>query len=271
MRFSAGLVLVASLFSLPTLLTANEAVHKVPFSLVNGHLITVQGSIHGRVVRLMIDTGSSHTIVNKRAVKKLRLKPRRQTVRVTAWGSTRTTQTVVLRDLRMGPIQATLLCPTMELSSSGVDAIIGLDLLSQRDFTIDYETKTVQFEARLPFESAVEFEARTGSLIIPMRIEGTDIRLMLDTGAPTIVLYGNRTRGLVMVEPSLRQAVGSRFRNVRFGSVRLGPMKWRDVDAMVLKTLVTEESGYDGMFGFHSLEIKRLHFDFGNNTLSWEM
>lgn len=263
------------LLSLPS--AAQDAASETPFVLLKGHLIVVRPWAKGLDLNLMIDTGASQSVFNKKVVRKLGLKPFPKAYKVHAFGKNYTAQRVALHAVRIGPIVTSLVGFVSELPSWWeIDAIVGLDLLRNYDFTIDYRSKVIRFGPRTHFESFLHFENHSKELIVPVRVQDTDLRLVVDTGAPTIILSRPRIRNrikrlAVLTSIPVSDVAGvSMHRKVRLSSFQLGSSKWNKVCALVAESTGTEKDGLDGVLGFHWLKLARIHFDFQNNILSWE-
>jgi hypothetical protein len=51
----------------------------------------------------------------------------------------------------------------------------------------------------------------------------------------------------------------------------IGSIHWPNLSAYLLDTGASHSSGVAGLIGFSQFGVKRLHFDFNNYILSWEM
>jgi len=254
---------------------------EVSFRLYNRHMVVVQGStIDGYPLNLMIDTGSTHSVVDERIVQKLQLKPLPETTHtLEAFGQSLDRPRVLLRGLQFGPIRTSLLCFVAGLPWSGVDAIIGLDLLRQNNFTIDFESKKINFGPRTThFLSKIPFEADSSQVIVAVRIGEQRVRLSLDTGARTINLYRSRMSKSIRSLPVKRDIpfvhVGgtSLYREVLLPSVQLNGSQWEQVPAMLMDfyNYHSDPVEFDGFLGLGALKIKRIYIDFQKPILSWE-
>jgi hypothetical protein len=177
----------------------NQADDQLPFQLSNGFLILVEGRIGSlSPLRFILDTGTTHTMVDQRIAERLSLKRRsgdvlnfNRLVRV-EWANVSEIQfgPLTARDL---PVMVGHLRHYSELAG-GVDAIIGLDLLStSRRLRIDYSTNriTVRTVARGGERKTLPPQALT----ILLSLQGQPARLVLDSGLQSMLLYQDRIRG----------------------------------------------------------------------------
>jgi len=262
-------------------ITDLAAQSEVSFRLYNTHMIVVTGSAKdGFPLNLMIDTGATHSVVDEQIVQKLQLEPLPETThKIEAFGQSLDRPRILLPGLQFGPIKTSLLCFVVELPWSGVDAIIGLDLLRQNNFTIDFESEKISFGPRTThFLSTIPFEADSSQVIVPVRIGEQRVRLSLDTGARTINLDRSRMSKSILNLPVKREipfvhlAGTSKYQEVLLPSVQLNGSQWEQVPAMLMDFYSdqTDPLEYDGVLGLGALKIKRIYIDFQENILSWE-
>src|SRR5262249_43515313 len=88
-----------------------------------------------------------------------------------------------------------------------VDAIIGLDLLKQSNFTIDFDAKKIIFHPRRQNEEAfTASEPASECVVLESRVQGQLVRLIVDTGFSGLLLYRERILKRI---PTLRMAGNS--------------------------------------------------------------
>ncbi|MEE8348478.1 MAG: retroviral-like aspartic protease family protein [Acidobacteriota bacterium] len=265
--------------SLTAAAPADWPIQEVPFKLLNRHMVVVEATLKGgHSLHLMIDTGATHSVVDQAVVDQLELKIV-GSHRVEAFGKGSDQGRVVLRGLQVGTIRTSLLAFVAELPWSGVDGILGLDLLSQTNFTIDYSARKIRFGPRdSHFNSTTPFEFHSSQIIVPVRIEGQDVRLRMDTGARTINLYRSKMHKSIrklrikLEIPFTHVSGTSKYQEVALPKVELSGSQWEYVTArlMVFYNQPPIDHPYDGVLGLGELDIKRIYFDFQSNVLSWE-
>jgi hypothetical protein len=163
------------------------------FELREQYQIVVPGAI-GLLKRLnlLIDTGSIPSMVDRRVAKKLGLDVRES--EIVAFGKKSHVLTTVLPSIILGPLRADAVTSGVgDLSFlHGVDAIIGLDVLSRSSFSIDYEAQQLTFGSLVAREPTVRLEITPPFLTVQLTLGGRPVRLLVDTGSRRLVLFEHR-------------------------------------------------------------------------------
>jgi predicted aspartyl protease len=267
----------------PTSAAATDHASALPFRLHQGHLIVVKGAI-GAADRLdfLIDTGTSHSLIDKNTARKLRLQSLPGRHEVEGFSQNDQAREVIVPELRIGPLavpSASLL--VVDLSSLSwqapvIDVVIGLDLLQLSSFRIDYKSRHISFGSLESSPSAVPFRTVFPLLSVDLGIGIHRARLMVDTGAPRLTLFPNRMRSrlpdLLVRNTKRAQGVGGlcELRDVELDTIRLGPTEWRHVPAFLMDADELSFAGLDGVLAPSSLAIRSIDFDFQHNRLSWD-
>lgn len=126
---------------------------EIPFQLSNNNLMIVKVTVAGqRNVNMIVDTGTNPSLITKTLADKLRL-PRDPAAIKTLNGTIRT-ESVVLPAFDFGPLHSVALRVMVQGLSFleqdlgiSLGGIIGLDILINGSFTIDYGKKSIAFGA----------------------------------------------------------------------------------------------------------------------------
>jgi len=278
-------VLLVSLLTLglAEVAVANEqAAPPIPFQLYQDHLILVEGSIGPlEGLTFLIDTGASSTYLSKHIAKKLKLKGAKK--RGSAYGKPVSYEQVILREFSIGSARFRVVpAGIIDISrlpqvGSHIDAIIGLNALVRSSLTIDYQNKTLTLGANAGFESVAQLDTTRRALVIHLQVEDQTLRLMFDTGANDLILYQRRLAGSIPGKRTQRKktiyhlGAKERMKMVRLSDVRMGQSQWEKVDGFLLDAPVESYEDLHGMLGPSSLKLSRIHFDFQQNQVSWEL
>jgi hypothetical protein len=253
---------------------------EMPFELVSGYLMVVEGSIgplHG--LKFVLDTGATHTAVNGKVAEQLGLPL--LTGKVFNIDKMVETGWTALPEVEFGPIRASHL-PAMVTDldyfrslGSHVDAVIGLDLLRQRNFSIDFARKKIRFGQLETGRHAIPMMSDDLSLKVEAEANGRLIHMILDSGAPGPMLYEERLENRAVDYSIEQEDYGFRIHGVlRLTRARLRRLQLggSDVGRTVFLTHSPAKGvldGVDGFLGLTALRARRINFDFENNTLSW--
>jgi len=186
----------------------------------------------------------------------------------------------MLPDLELGPLHRVNL-PVMvaDFSKVGkglgirVDGVIGLDVLGATGFTIDYQKSRILFHASQQRHSA-SFAADPQFITVNLKSGGKDLRLLLDTGTPHLILFTDSLRNLDY-DWSAATGTGQNISGtVAYGTIILPRANFGGEDVgpqrvSVVASRKSTETNYDGLIGVAFLRPKQLSFDFDRQILGW--
>jgi gag-polyprotein putative aspartyl protease len=253
---------------------------EVSFELVSGYLVVVDGSIgplHG--LKFVLDTGATHSAVSSKVADQLDLQ--RLTGKVFNIDKTVKTEWAAIPEVEFGPIRASQV-PVMITNldyfkslASHVDAVMGLDLLRQNNFSIDFADKKVRFGQVETGRHSTPMVSDDISLKVEAEVDGTLIHLILDSGAPGPLMYEERLENRAVDYRIEEENYGYRINGIlrlTRARVRRLQLGGRDIEHTVFLTHSPAErimDGIDGLLGLTALKARRINFDFKTNTLSW--
>lgn len=253
---------------------------ELAFELVSGYLVVVDGCIgplHG--VRFVLDTGATHTAVSNRIADQLQLQRVKRSV--FNFDKTVSTDWAMIPSVQVGPIRANRI-PAMITNldyfkslGTHVDAVLGLDLLRQKNFSIDFAEKEVRFGHVEPAKHSTPMLADDMALHVEAEANGRLIQLIVDTGAPGTMLYEERLENRAVGYSAEEENYAYRLNGVlrlTLGRVRRLTLGGRDIENRVFLTRSPAKGtldGVDGFLGVTALQARQINFDFGTNRLSW--
>jgi hypothetical protein len=155
-----------------------------------------------------------------------------------------------------------------------IDGIIGLDVLSLSNFTIDYTTRRITFGAAPMYSSTAPLQSTPPWLTVTMEVDGVSIRLLVDTAASGIILFQSRVRDrlqLISLGERMSSNLGGevRFQCVILGTTKFGETHFGQKNAFVVEDREDESREFDGLLGPSALGLKQIAIDFQRHTLSW--
>jgi predicted aspartyl protease len=250
----------------------------MPFELVSGFLVVVNGEIGNlRVMRFIIDTGASITVIDTKVADRLQLP--RSTGKVMTFNRHIPVEWTEIPEFRVGPIVAKALrVMVIDLArysryGKDVDGVVGLDLLTRSEhFSIDYDRRILLFQLA---NGRPDERVPVRGFKIPIVVQGAAVQLLVDTGSQGILLYKDRIRKQLpkmRTEGKPKEVVES---GVRATEVRLPGMRIGRSDQVRIVFLIDgpgqgDLPGVDGFLGAASLHAKRIDFDFTHMVLHCE-
>lgn len=254
----------------------------IPFELLNDHLVIVKGTI-GSIenVNIMLDTGKSPTAISKEIAGQLKVQGNRESLLMS--NGRIEVESFILSRVQIGVLHAELFKVIVQdlnfmerKLGIPIGGIAGLDILSTSSFMIDYRKRRIVFGPMEVSRKAVRFETRLPFLTVKTRIEGQEVRLLVDSGTSGLLVYRNRLKTTLEQlptnrDPLLSTAAGRmhtqwcRASDVSLGKESLGPQ-------IILIADVDPDPRYefDGLLGFRSLGFQKVWLDFEKGLFGWD-
>ncbi|HTT19871.1 MAG TPA: aspartyl protease family protein [Candidatus Sulfotelmatobacter sp.] len=278
-----GLLCVASSSPIPGEGGEDESAAKaeVPFQLYNDNLIIVKATI-GTVknVNIILDTGTSPSAISKAMGDRLKLQGESEPLQ-TLNGAIQALS-VILPRIQIGPLHTeSIRVVVQDLSfmerSLGITlgGIAGLDILSTGSFTIDYRKRKVVFGAIAASAKAIRFETRKPFLTVKAKIDGHEVRLLVDSGTWGLLVYRNRLATVqeqLRFDPSASISTAGGMTNVRWlrAVVSLGRDSLGSRNVAIADVDSDPQNDFDGLLGFAKMGFHKVSFDFKNGLFGWE-
>lgn len=253
---------------------------EVPFQFCNGNLVIVRATVGNlRNLNMILDTGTNPSSISKTLADALNL-PRDSAALETLNGTIRA-QSVVLPGLDFGPLRVgSLRVVVQDLNffeqrlGLTLGGIIGLDVLTTGSFTIDYSRRRIVFGFVPPELKTIPFAATTPSLTVTAKIDGQDVRLLLDSGTEGLVIYRNRKLMQPASHLDRKASISTSSGSTRLSWLRtrvsLGEEDLGARDIAIADVDSNFEDEFDGLMGFAKMGFHRVSFDFENGQFGWD-
>ena len=278
-----GLLCVASSSPTPGESGQDESAAKgeVSFQLYNDNLIIVKATI-GTVknVNMILDTGTSPSAISKEMGDRLKLEGVREPLQTL--NGTIQALSVILPRVQIGPLHAeSIRVLVQDLSfmerSLGISlgGIAGLDILSTGSFTIDYRRRKVVFGPIAASAKAIRFETQKPFLTVKAKIEGHEVRLLVDSGTWGLLVYRNRLRTAqeqLRFDPTASISTAGGMTHVRWlrAVVSLGSDNLGSRNVAIADVDSEPQNDFDGLLGFAKMGFRKVSFDFENGLFGWD-
>jgi len=279
-RFLACFLLLRAAYAQALQFDGTETGEGFPFKLRSGFLIVVEGRIGNvRNLKFALDTGVTRSIVDRKIADKFLLI--RHPRAIFAFDRVVGAEAATFPEVQFGAIHVAnvpmLIANLVDFSTfaNDVDAIIGSDFLRLGTFTIDYDAKKMLFRSIDSLEAADARKSNPGLLTVELWVQGQQLRFLVDSGFPDILLFEDRLRKRVpqvRVEHEMnRFCIGDRLYAKRaiLPKTCLGA---REKDVAVLVVGGPPDNvlpGIIGLLGIASLKAHRIVFNYASNRLAW--
>ena len=251
----------------------------VRIELQRDYLIAVRGSVGDRGgLTFVIDTGSLPTLVDTRIARQFRKHGPK--VSVDSFTRTDGLESVMIPSLAVGtfsavdvPVLAADLSRLEPHFGIKADVVVGAVLLRGACFTIDYVGRRLSFACRDGWRATLPLDRSSPHLLADVTIDGTPLRLAVDTGSQAVVVYEEATpvawRSRVEADVDARDFSGPvRLRRLIADVIAVGRVTWQRRPVHILSAGVRRQS-YDGVLGVRALGVSAVQFDLKRMVLSW--
>jgi predicted aspartyl protease len=257
-----------------------DAAATIRFDLYQGYFMVVHGSVGPlKNLNFFVDTGTSLPVLDSRIATRLKLQAEGPSKIVIMGGRVRG-QEATLPLLEFGPVRrSNLEVITADLSffqkavPVRIDAIVGLAVLGQSPFMIDYTARVIRFGVAPALPVSVPLRLDGGLAVFDAEIDSKPVHLLFDTGASSLILFvlaapqGSQAK----VEPVLgAEAIGNfESKQVRLRSLRLGAEEFRNRSALVARNPKPSQLDFDGLMSPVALGISRVSVDLEAGVLGF--
>jgi hypothetical protein len=255
---------------------------KIPFELHNGALVVVRGTIGSiKNLNLIVDTGSNPSTINEKIANRLKLSQTAESLET--FHGTIPSRTAVVSRIQVGELHVESarvyvqdLQPLEKSLGISLGGVAGMDILSTANcFAIDYRKRKIVFGPIHKSEKTVRFETTTPSLTIRAKIGDQDLRLVLDSGTPGLLLFRDRLRTPQGHREDISDtsviSLGGNTRAPRIRTaVSLGNSQFGMRDVAVANFDSDPRYDFDGILGFTMLGFRKVSFDFEHGLFGWE-
>lgn len=156
--------------------------------------------INGRPMRMMLDTGATHTVLHDESADGLKNARWMDTSRMEMKGNSTQRPRVLLASLQAGelaepqhPILVLNLAGVRGMMAERIDGILGMDILGRLPFTFAPATGRFHWGAPSGATLSPLYGTRddAGRMIVQALVNGSPVELLLDTGSSLTRVYAN--------------------------------------------------------------------------------
>lgn len=254
---------------------------EISFQLTQGFAIVMHGEICGRTnLNIMLDTGAVPSVLGARTARQ---------IGVTGVSGPFAllhkdieAQYAAVDLVHVGWIRATRLPMVIvdltrleQVLGIRIDAIVGLDVFAGSGFSIDYKRAKISREPSGTTRHMVPVEIRTAAgapyWVVPIRLGGQMLHVLLDTGANHLGIFEGHLAGLPFDSRKVKANLITDT-NVKVLQPALLSIADATLKQQIATVLAERPAGpreIDGVLGPTALRITRLEFDWENHCLRW--
>ncbi len=157
-----------------------------------------------------------------------------------------------------------------------IDAIVGMDVLGQQPFVIDYSARVIRFGPAAAMHASIPLRLDRGLPVFDAEIDHIPVHLLFDTGASALILFSSaaQTPG-VKVDPAMKpdmkpKQIGSfESRQVRLRALKLGAEEFNKEPALLAGSQKPSEFDIDGLMSPPALGITQVAVDLKGGVLAF--
>jgi predicted aspartyl protease len=253
----------------------------VKFDLYREYLMVAHGSAGTlKGLTFLIDTGASPSVLDPRLAEKLHLLQSPASIAVVS-GSVQAGM-AILPSLNLGPIRRESVPVLIEDLSFfqkvlpvRIDGVIGLDVLGQSPFVIDYGARQIHFGSHAVFPISVSLRLVQGLAIVDAEVNDIPTHMMVDTGASSLLLFARSMPGPakeVKINAGQRPSdtIGEFVhKQLSLHSLKLGQAEFRQPPACVVQDASREGRAFDGLISPAALGMRRVAIDLAHGVLGF--
>lgn len=273
-----GLALVGQRAGLGYQKPDRPAKDNIEFQLYRDYLIVVQGQVGPlKGLNFLLDTGTTTTVLSPQVARKLHLDVTPMDVAVLS-GNVKG-GSAAAPSLAVGPIRRENVQVVIENLSFldnalpfPVDAIIGLDVLGPSTFVIDYSSREIRFGPAPWMPNSIPLQLKNGLAFVDARVNHEEVRLLVDTGASSMVVFEKRASlhpgvdgGAAAQSP--KEIGNFDRRRQREISVGLGEVEFGHEPVFTVPSVRDAGHDFDGLMSPVALGITKVAVDLNGRTL----
>lgn len=252
----------------------------LPFKLYCGYLIVAHGSAGPlKSLNFLFDTGTSVPIVDSRIAQKLHLAGESPASVVILGGRARGAD-AILPSLWFGPVRRSNLSVVItdlsffrKILPVHIDAIVGLNVVAQKAFVIDYAAQVIYFGPPPSLQVSIPLRFDRGLVTFDAEVDHAHVHLAFDTGVASLVLFDPAPSP---ASPAKVDAVQypediGKFpsKATRLRTVTLGNEEFRQKWAILVSNPKPSQIDFDGLMSPPALGLSRVSVDLKGGVLAF--
>jgi predicted aspartyl protease len=260
-------LLIALILSIASYETVAHSVHsdeRIKFRLLDRNYIVVPVTVNGEgPFDFLVDLGTDTTLIETDLAEKMHLQPIDRIYLTTVSGTQAFPRSKV-DELAIGPNSVkdaeVLISDLHEVRKLDrkLSGVLGQPFFANFNFVLSYADNSLEFpssgEGQLACGEQLPFEISDGKIIVTARTSSGDLRMVLDSGIPDIVLFGSAARNR-FVKVDLENAVGiasslvgqASYQSGTLPFLHFGRRTFKNLPVVVVTLKESDQRGEDGL------------------------
>jgi len=261
----------------------NRIKGSIRFELYRGYLMVTTGSVGPlKGLHFLLDTGTSTTLLDERVARKLELDGLPEEVNVVFFkGAVRAVHSWA-PSIEIGPLRVfhrpVLINDLSALDDAlpvHIDGIIGLDVLGQTPFEVDYRNRRIHFGPLPHLPVSIPLTREQGLAMVDVQVNHATAHLIFDTGTPSLLIFRSKLSkifaGLKMPKGSRGAGAQSQAGNLSFPNIQLGDAEFVQQRAILAESRDEYGRDFDGVLSPAALRIDAFAVDLDTGQLELRM
>jgi hypothetical protein len=253
----------------------------IRFELYGGYLMVASGSVGSiKGLHFLIDTGTSTTLLDSSIAQKLGLEGMPEDVDIVFFDGAVEAVHTWAPSIELGPLRVfhrpVLVRDLSTLSDSllvHLDGIVGLDVLGQSPFEVDYRNRRIHFGHIPHLPIAIPLSTEQGLAIVDVEVNHATAHLLFDTGTPSLLIFRSKLPNFLLNLKEHRRKHDNKLKQnpqperVSLPAFRLGEAEFPWQQAIVSES--RDECGldFDGVLSPAALRIDAFSVDLERGAL----
>ena len=155
-----------------------------------------------------------------------------------------------------------------------IDAIVGLDVLGQSRFPIDYASRAISFGPTPSMPDSIPLQMKNGLAFVDARVNHATVHLLFDSAAPSLIMFEELHDSESGLKAAVAQLSPKKIGEYEHGRVRridfsLGEVQFGHELAFVAPNQRDAGHDFDGLMSPVALGITRVAVDLNQKTLTF--
>jgi len=253
----------------------------IRFELYRGYLMVATGSIGPlKGLHLVVDTGTSTTVLDSSIANKLQLGGQPEEVNILFFDGAVLAMHTWAPSIELGSLRVfhrPVLVRDLSTLSDGllvhIDGIVGLDVLGQSPFEVDYRNRRIHFGHLPHLPISIPLSKEQGLAMVDVEMNHSTAHLIFDTGTPSLEIFRSKLPKIAasLMGRNRRRPAGAdrdlKAVKVSLPAIHLGEAAFSLQQAVILENRDEGGRDFDGVLSPAALRLEAFTVDLERGAL----